>query len=98
MGNNYEIYYAKKIALFEKALSLSKTVNDLIEFLAKKTKMRFITSFELGEVSPAPGRLPFRWLIKGVLHLAFILLLASVVSRLSRVWCFLFDDEHANGR
>ena len=57
-----------------------------------------LSSFELGEVSQAPGGLPFRWLIKGVLPLAFILLLASVISRLSRIWCFLFADGHANGR
>ena len=57
-----------------------------------------VSSYELGEVSQAPGGLPFRWVIKAVLPLAFILLLASVISRLSRIWCFLFNPEHADGR
>jgi TRAP-type mannitol/chloroaromatic compound transport system permease small subunit len=52
-------------------------------------------SFQQGEVSQAPSGLPFRWLIKGMLPLGFLLLLLAVLSRLSRVWVFLFGDEHA---
>jgi TRAP-type mannitol/chloroaromatic compound transport system permease small subunit len=48
------------------------------------------SSYELSEVSQAPGGLPLRWLIKAVLPLGFFLLLLAAISRLSRVWSFLF--------
>lgn len=48
-----------------------------------------IASFELGEISQAPGGLPFRWAIKAVLPIAFFLLLLAACSRLTRVWAFL---------
>lgn len=47
-------------------------------------------SFELGEVSVSPGGLPYRWAIKAMLPLGFALLLLAALSRLSRVWTFLF--------
>ncbi len=47
-------------------------------------------SFATGEVSEAPGGLPYRWLIKSVLVIGFVLLLLAVLARLSRVFCFLF--------
>jgi len=47
-------------------------------------------SYELAEVSQAPGGLPFRWLIKAALPIGFALLLLAALSRLSRVWTFLF--------
>ena len=49
-----------------------------------------ITSFKLGEVSMAPGGLPFRWLIKGMLLIGFVLLVLAAFSRLSRVCAYLF--------
>lgn len=49
-----------------------------------------LTSYELAEVSQAPGGLPFRWVIKAVLPFAFLLLLLAGLSRLSRVWAYLF--------
>ena len=55
-------------------------------------------SFELGEVSASPGGLPYRWAIKAMLPLGFGLLLLATVSRLSRVWTFLFlNPGGANG-
>jgi len=48
------------------------------------------TSFDLGEVSVSPGGLPYRWAIKSMLFIAFFLLLLAAISRLSRVWVFLF--------
>jgi len=48
------------------------------------------SSFAAGEISQAPGGLPFRWLIKAMLPLGFLLLLLAALSRLSRVWAFLF--------
>lgn len=51
----------------------------------------FITySFATSEVSQAPGGLPFRWLMKSVLLLGFVVLLLSVISRLTRIFSFLF--------
>ena len=47
-------------------------------------------SFALAEVSQAPGGLPFRWLIKAALPAGFALLALAALSRLSRVWSFLF--------
>jgi TRAP-type mannitol/chloroaromatic compound transport system permease small subunit len=48
-------------------------------------------SWQIGEVSDAPGGLPYRWLIKGALPLAMLLLLAAGISRLSRVTAYLFS-------
>ncbi len=52
----------------------------------------FITySYSTGEISEAPGGLPFRWFIKSFLAIGFLLLLLSVTARLSRLFCFLFS-------
>ncbi len=51
------------------------------------------TALALGEVSQAPGGLPYRWLIKAMLPLGFALLLLAAFARLSRVWVFLFFNE-----
>ena len=53
--------------------------------------MPFVTSsYAVAEVSASPGGLPLRWLIKAALPLGFGLLLLTVISRLLRVWHFLF--------
>lgn len=52
-----------------------------------------IASWQLGEVSQAPGGLPYRWAIKAVLPLGFVLLLLAVISRFSRVWSLLFRGD-----
>ena len=49
-----------------------------------------IASYQLSEVSNAPGGLPYRWAIKAMLPIGFSLLLLAALSRLSRVWRFLF--------
>jgi TRAP-type mannitol/chloroaromatic compound transport system permease small subunit len=49
-----------------------------------------VQSYRVGEVSQAPGGLPYRWLMKAALPLGFVLLLLAVLSRLSRVWALLF--------
>lgn len=57
------------------------------------------SSFALSEISPSPGGLPLRWLIKAMLPVGFILLALAVLSRLIRVWRFLFfsqGDAHAS--
>ena len=51
-----------------------------------------LISFDLAEVSQAPGGLPYRWLIKAALPLGFGLLLLAGISRLSRVWSYLFGS------
>jgi len=45
-----------------------------------------IESWTVGEVSRAPGGLPYRYLLKGIITIAFTLLAMTAVSRLSRVW------------
>ena len=51
-------------------------------------------SFRFGEVSQAPGGLPYRWVIKAVLPISFALLLLAALARLTRVWTFLFLRSH----
>ena len=53
------------------------------------------SSFAQGEISSAPGGLPFRWAIKAALFAGFALLAISAVSRLLRLGAFLFG-EHRN--
>lgn len=48
-------------------------------------------SWTVSEISSSPGGLPFRWLLKGVLPVAFSLLLVAVASRLTRLWAYLTD-------
>ena len=48
------------------------------------------SSWALGEISPSPGGLPLRWLIKAMLPVGFFMLALAVLSRLIRVWHFLF--------
>jgi TRAP-type mannitol/chloroaromatic compound transport system permease small subunit len=50
-------------------------------------------SWNVSEVSQAPGGLPYRWLIKAILPLGFALLALAALSRLSQVWLFLFGDR-----
>lgn len=50
-------------------------------------------SFRFNEISQAPGGLPYRWVIKAALPIGFFLLLLATLSRLSRVWTFLFLSE-----
>lgn len=52
-----------------------------------------ITSWELNEVSAAPGGLPYRWLLKSFLITAFALLALAGMSRLTRVWTALFRQR-----
>lgn len=46
-------------------------------------------SWKVGEISQAPGGLPFRWLLKAVIPFAFGLLGLSVISRLSKIMTYL---------
>jgi len=48
-------------------------------------------SFSTAEISEAPGGLPFRWIIKGLLPVSFVLLVLAALARLARVSSFLFN-------
>jgi TRAP-type mannitol/chloroaromatic compound transport system permease small subunit len=51
----------------------------------------FVTrSWQMGEVSVAPGGLPARWALKSVIIIALVLLAIAAFSRLTRVSAFLF--------
>lgn len=52
----------------------------------------FWSSYQLNEVSAAPGGLPYRWVIKSFLVTAFALLALAAISRLTRVWAALFGS------
>ena len=58
-----------------------------------------VQSYQVNEVSQAPGGLPLRWLIKAALPVGFGLLLLAAISRLSRVWKLLFgkSDDGCDG-
>ena len=49
-----------------------------------------VSSWQLNEVSAAPGGLPYRWVLKSFLVTAFALLALAGLSRLTRVWMALF--------
>jgi len=55
-------------------------------------------AWQTGEVSGDPGGLPYRWLIKSVLLLGFMLLALAMVSRLSRVLALLFPSRRPVAR
>ncbi|MDP5366625.1 MAG: TRAP transporter small permease subunit [Paracoccaceae bacterium] len=48
-------------------------------------------SFASGEVSISPGGLPYRWIIKSMLPLAFLLVAIAAISRLTRCIAYLRD-------
>jgi TRAP-type mannitol/chloroaromatic compound transport system permease small subunit len=48
------------------------------------------TAWLLGEISSAPGGLPYRWIIKAFIPLGFLLLAIAGLSRLSRCTACLF--------
>lgn len=52
-------------------------------------------SLRLGEVSPSPGGLGARWIIKSFMIVGFSLLLAAAVARLLRVANYLFRHRAA---
>jgi TRAP-type mannitol/chloroaromatic compound transport system permease small subunit len=54
-----------------------------------------VYSYQQAEVSQAPGGLGYRWLIKAALPLSFMVLAIAVLSRLSRVCCYLFSVPRA---
>lgn len=53
------------------------------------------TSWQLSEISAAPGGLPYRWALKSFLITAFVLLALAGAGRLTRVWVALFGPRAA---
>ena len=53
-----------------------------------------VLSYELSEISQAPGGLPYRWFVKAFLPLSFLLLLLAALSRLTRLFVFLFGSSY----
>ena len=53
------------------------------------------SAFDFGEVSAAPGGLPYRWALKSFITIAFALLTLAALSRLTRCATLLFDFPRA---
>jgi TRAP-type mannitol/chloroaromatic compound transport system permease small subunit len=53
------------------------------------------SAFDFGEVSAAPGGLPYRWVLKSFITIAFALLTLAALSRLTRCTTLLFDTPRA---
>lgn len=49
-----------------------------------------VSSWEQGETSQAPAGLPYRWILKGILAVSFVLLIIAALSRLLKVTALLF--------
>jgi TRAP-type mannitol/chloroaromatic compound transport system permease small subunit len=49
-----------------------------------------LRSWQLNEVSAAPGGLPYRWIAKSFILWGFTLLLLAAIARLLRVTALLF--------
>jgi TRAP-type mannitol/chloroaromatic compound transport system permease small subunit len=49
----------------------------------------FLTSYQLNEVSAAPGGLPYRWVLKAFIVTSFVLLALAALGRVTRVWAAL---------
>jgi TRAP-type mannitol/chloroaromatic compound transport system permease small subunit len=48
------------------------------------------SSWQQGETSQAPAGLPYRWVLKSILALSFVLLILAALSRLLKVTALLF--------
>jgi TRAP-type mannitol/chloroaromatic compound transport system permease small subunit len=56
-----------------------------------------LRSWQLNEISPAPGGLPYRWIPKSFIIIGFALLAIAAISRLSRVTALLFGRPRPLG-
>lgn len=61
---------------------LALSVNEMVPYA--------LSSWEQGETSQAPAGLPHRWILKGIMTLAFVLLIIAALSRLLKVTALLF--------
>ena len=71
-------------------------------FLIIKTSMMFVKfSYGMNEMSPDPGGLPFRWILKGLIPASFCLLSLQGVSFFMKNLLVLLNkpcvDEHTSG-
>ena len=56
------------------------------------------TAWRIEEKSQSASGLSMRWIIKAALPFGFTLLFLAVISRLIRVWCFLFFNHTSENR
>ena len=61
----------------------------VVAVVYESTKLAY-TAWQFGEISSAPGGLPYRWIIKGFIPVGFILLGLAALARLSRCTALLF--------
>lgn len=61
---------------------LALSVNEMVPYA--------FSSWEQGETSQAPAGLSHRWILKGIMTLAFVLLIIAAMSRLLKVTALLF--------
>lgn len=53
------------------------------------------SAYDFSEISAAPGGLPYRWVLKSFIPIAFALLTLAALSRLTRCTTLLFDFPRA---
>lgn len=46
-------------------------------------------SITTGEISDAPGGLPYRWVIKSMMIIGYVFILIAAISRLTRAWAMI---------
>lgn len=46
-------------------------------------------SIQTGEISDAPGGLPYRWVIKSMMLIGYVFILVAALSRLARAWAII---------
>ncbi len=54
-----------------------------------------LSSYQVGETSPAPAGLDQRWILKSIVAISFLLIALAAVSRLCKVTALLFGFPHA---
>lgn len=84
-----DVFYSRLSARNKGLVNFFGTLFFTIPFsiVAIYTSWSFVVnSFNVGETSPDPGGLPFRWLIKAAIPVGFILIAFQAISLLIRSW------------
>lgn len=69
----------------------------VVAVIYESAKFAYV-SWQFGEISSAPGGLPYRWIIKGFIPIGFTLLGVAALARLSRCTALLFGFPRPIGR
>ena len=94
-----DLFYAKyppRVARWVDVFGLALFVIPLSCFLLVKGIDFVIPAYDVGESSPEPGGLPFRWVIKGAIPLGALMLVIEATARL--VLVFVEDPHASDGR